>query len=123
MDGTLRDREEEVKDIRRQTMERKLPRTSWIQLPASDVPKKNCRKILAILFFAHMFVSMHWSFEVTVCHAVREWEARAGRRIVRRAAFDVGSGTVKMTVADVDLHGGGSLPVVAQNVYSAKVLF
>ena len=39
--------------------------------------------------------------------------------MVRRAAFDVGSGAVKMTVADVDMHAG-TLPSVAKYLHTAR---
>lgn len=75
--------------------------------------KKKIREILISVFFyvpnfACAFIS------------VREWEARAGRRIIRRAAFDVGSGAVKMAVADVDLHEE-VLPAVKGYLHTAKV--
>jgi len=38
--------------------------------------------------------------------AVRAAEERGGRRMVRRAAFDVGSAACKIFVADDDLHAG-----------------
>jgi len=51
--------------------------------------------------------------------AAREWEARAGQRMVRRAAFDVGSGAVKMSIADLDTHAG-VLPSIENEVYSMR---
>jgi len=51
---------------------------------------------------------------------VRGAEERGGRRKVRRAAFDVGSATCKIVVADVDLHAG-SFPNITETVYSDRV--
>lgn len=51
---------------------------------------------------------------------VREAEERGGRRMVRRAAFDVGSAACKILVADVDLHAG-SVPAITNTVLSERV--
>mmetsp|Transcript_14708 Transcript_14708/g.34918 ORF Transcript_14708/g.34918 Transcript_14708/m.34918 type:complete len:412 (+) Transcript_14708:185-1420(+) len=47
-------------------------------------------------------------------------EERAGRRYVRRAAFDVGSGATKILVADIDLHAG-MVPSISKVVFQKKV--
>lgn len=39
--------------------------------------------------------------------------------MVRRAAFDVGSGAVKMCVADLDMHAG-LLPSIEREVHSVR---
>ena len=52
--------------------------------------------------------------------AVGAAEERAARRVVRRAAFDVGSAACKIVVADVDLHAG-SVPAITQTVFSERV--
>jgi len=52
--------------------------------------------------------------------AVRAAEERGGRRMVRRAAFDVGSAACKIVVADVDLHAG-SVPKITHTVFSERV--
>eukprot|EP00286_Rhodomonas_abbreviata_P020365 CAMPEP_0181306172 /NCGR_PEP_ID=MMETSP1101-20121128/10147_1 /TAXON_ID=46948 /ORGANISM="Rhodomonas abbreviata, Strain Caron Lab Isolate" /LENGTH=440 /DNA_ID=CAMNT_0023412189 /DNA_START=54 /DNA_END=1376 /DNA_ORIENTATION=+ len=51
---------------------------------------------------------------------MKEAEERAGRRYVRRAAFDVGSGASKILVADVDMHAG-FVPAITKVVFSKKV--
>mmetsp|Transcript_23217 Transcript_23217/g.57284 ORF Transcript_23217/g.57284 Transcript_23217/m.57284 type:complete len:446 (+) Transcript_23217:216-1553(+) len=50
---------------------------------------------------------------------LRDWNERAGRRVLRRAAFDVGSGAVKMVVAEMDLHAG-VVPRVIKTLASSK---
>lgn len=47
-------------------------------------------------------------------------EERGGRRMVRRAAFDVGSAACKVVVADVDLHAG-SVPAITETIFSERV--
>ena len=52
--------------------------------------------------------------------AARAAEMRGGQRMVRRAAFDVGSAACKIVVADVDLHAG-SVPNITNIVLSARI--
>jgi hypothetical protein len=52
--------------------------------------------------------------------AARAAEERGSRRMVRRAAFDVGSAACKVVVADVDLHAG-SVPAVTKIILSERV--
>ena len=52
--------------------------------------------------------------------AARGAEERGGRRMVRRAAFDVGSAACKVVVADVDLHAG-SVPAITETIFSERV--
>jgi len=56
----------------------------------------------------------------TGCAAGRAAEERGGRRIVRRAAFDVGSAACKIVVADVDLHVG-SVANITRTIFSERV--
>ena len=51
---------------------------------------------------------------------LRDAEERGGRRYIRRAAFDVGSGATKILVADVDMHAG-PLPAISKVVFQKKV--
>ena len=50
----------------------------------------------------------------------RAAEERGGQRMVRRAAFDIGSAACKIVVADVDLHAG-SVPAITKIVLSERV--
>ena len=51
--------------------------------------------------------------------AIRTAEFQGAREMVRRAAFDIGSGATKVQVADVKLHVG-AFPVPDKAVYSEK---
>lgn len=51
---------------------------------------------------------------------LRRAEEHGGRRIVRRAAFDVGSAACKVVVADVDMHAG-SFPAITETIYSDRI--
>jgi hypothetical protein len=52
--------------------------------------------------------------------AIRAAELQGSRSMVRRAAFDVGSGATKVEVADVKLHVG-ILPRPQKAIYSEKI--